>query len=105
MAETPEFPSLEEVVETTKQVINAQWKLMVSFLFGSIDGTKTYTKREVRDRMWVIWSLARMAAHDNSLEEFDAIVREVYERKSEDEPKPQICRSGLPEFKPQAQDT
>ena len=99
-------PRQEEIIENLKRWQRSQWKFIVSFLFGPIDNTKTYSAGDLRDRLWIMWGLARAAAAEQFLKDLEPIVREEYTaRLPKEEPKPQICRSGLPEFKPQAQDT
>ena len=97
-------PSPEEVIESLKNSQRSQWKFIISFLFGPILNNKTYRANDLRDRLWIMWCLARAAAQEQFLDELHPIVQELYnERKKE--PKPQICRFGLPAFKPQAQNT
>ena len=106
MAENPQSRSPEEIIATLKNYQRILWKYILSFLFGPIGDDKTYSANDLRDRLWIMWGLARVAAADQFLEDLEPIVQEEYTaRLPKEEPKPQICRSGLPEFKPQAQNT
>ena len=108
MAENPQchIPRQEEIVDNLKRYQRCLWKFITSFLFGPIDNAKTYSAGDLRDRLWIMWGLARTAAADQFLEDLEPIVHEEYTaRLPKEEPKPQICRFGLPAFKPQAQNT
>ena len=75
-------PSPEEVIESLKNSQRSQWKFIISFLFGPILNNKTYRANDLRDRLWIMWCLARAAAQEQYLDELHPIVQELYnERK------------------------
>ena len=99
MAENPQCPSPEEVMEVLKNYQRSQWKFILSFLFGPIGDDKTYRANDLRDRLWIMWSLARAAAQEQFLDELHPIVEELYNERKE-EPK-SVARWGLPELRVQ----
>ena len=82
MSENPQGPSLEEVMEALKNYQRKQWRFIVSFIFGPIGDDKTYRANDLRDRLWIMWCMARIAANEQFFDELDAAVEELYnERK------------------------
>ena len=82
MAENPQCHIPEEVMEVLKNYQASQWKSIMSSLFGPIGDFKTYPANDLRDRLWIMWGLARAAAQEQCLDELHPIVQELYnERK------------------------
>ena len=97
MAEKAEFPSPEEVIDSMQRSTISAWERLVSVLFGSLDGPRNYSPSELIDRMWIMWSLARIAANGQRLDEFDAIVRARYTKLKEQGGYKWVLRKG-PEY-------
>ena len=97
MAENPQCPSPEEVIDTMQRSAISAWERLVSVLFGSLDGPKNYTGSELRDRMWIMWSLARIAANEQWLDTFDSVVRAKYTKLKEQGGYKWVLRKG-PEY-------
>ena len=98
MSENPQGPSLEEVMEALKNYQRKQWKFIVSFLFGPIGDDKTYRANDLRDRLWIMWSMARAAAQEQFLDELHPIVQELYNERKED---PKVAAEREPPQAPQ----
>ena len=98
MAENPQYPSPEEVIESLKRWQRSQWKFIVSFLFGPIGDDKTYRANDLRDRLWIMWSLARAAAQEQFLDELHPIVHELYTERKEE---PKVAAEREPPQAPQ----
>ena len=80
MTEHQQCPSLEEVIETTNKLYRSQWKVIITLLFHD-------QEQDVRDRMWIMWSLARIAANEQYLDELNKVVQDVYEKSKKQEEK------------------
>ena len=97
MAENPQCPSPEEVIESMKTSTISMFERLVSVLFGSLDGPRNYSASELRDRMWIMWSLARIAANEQWLDTFDSVVRAKYTKLKEQGGYKWVLRKG-PEY-------
>ena len=98
MSENPQGPSLEEVMEALKNYQRKQWKFIVSFLFGPIGDDKTYRANDLRDRLWIMWCMARAAAQEQFLDELHPIVQELYNERKEE---PKVAAEREPPQAPQ----
>ena len=98
MSENPQCPSHEEVIESLKRWQRSQWKFIASFLFGPIGDDKTYRANDLRDRLWIMWCMARAAAQEQFLDELHPIVQELYNERKED---PKVAAEREPPQAPQ----
>lgn len=98
MSEKPQGPSLEEVMEALKNYQRKQWKFIASFLFGPIGDDKTYRANDLRDRLWIMWCMARAAAQEQFLDELHPIVQELYNERKEE---PKVAAEREPPQAPQ----
>ena len=98
MSENPQGPSLEEISAMMNDTLRCQWRNVVSFLFGQCVDGQTYPGNVVRDAMWIMWSLARVAAQEQVLEEIHAIVQELYNERKEE---PKVAAEREPPQAPQ----
>ena len=83
MAENPQCHIPEEVMEALKNYQRRQWRFIVSFIFGPIGDDKTYRANDLRDRLWIMWCMARAAAQEQFLDELHPIVQELYNERQE----------------------
>ena len=83
MAENPQSRSPEEIIATLKNYQRILWKYILSFLFGPIGDDKTYRANDLRDRLWIMWCMARAAAQEQFLDELHPIVQELYNERQE----------------------
>ena len=78
-------PSPEEIIEATKIYRLYQWETLITRMFW-FDDEEALRGRDVRDRMWIMWNLARIAANEQHSDDYHKVVKKAYE-KSKKEPK------------------
>ena len=84
MSENPQGPSLEELIEATKTYHLYKWETLITRMFW-FDDAEALPGRDARDRMWIMWNLARIAANEQYSDDYHKVVKMAYERSKRHE--------------------
>ena len=77
-------PSPEEIIEAGKVYHLYKWETLITRMFW-FDDEEALRGRDVRDRMWVMWNVGRIAANAQYSDDYHKVVEMAYEKSKRHE--------------------